>query len=102
MNLFVGTCRIISNPRLYCKNKKILMRTVVSLYSKKKKTYLHPVLVKAKGKIARVIFDFYKKADFVIIEGSMKVKFHKIHLAKTKNIKVITLQVKRINHIIKN
>nr|WCH56108.1 hypothetical protein [Calliblepharis sp.] len=77
MNLFIGTCKIINNPRLYQSNKTIFLKMTVSLFNKKKNIYLHPITVQAKGKIGIRIFDIYKKADFIMIEGSIKKKIKK-------------------------
>lgn len=94
MNLFICCCKILMTPRLYRHNKKPLVKVYMSTLNNKKGLITYFIQAKSKGKLGLKIFDLYKKGDFVLIEGSVNIKYKK---KKVKNKKIIIINIKQIH-----
>lgn len=101
MNLFTFTGKIVKIPRLYRYNKKALTTIVLSTVNNKKGLFSYTVYCRAKNKLARTIFDLYRKGDFVIIEGSITIKQKSIinHQSKNKIKNFIVLKIHQIHPV---
>nr|YP_010902662.1 hypothetical protein REP55_pgp119 [Hypnea nidulans]WCH54517.1 hypothetical protein [Hypnea nidulans] len=95
MNLFIGTGKIISNPRLYRIKQKVFLSMHIVLLKKNKKTYSYSTICIIKGKLAIHLFDVLKKSDIIIIEGYITVKLLKSSY-NNKNIRMVIMQAKRL------
>nr|YP_010903260.1 hypothetical protein REP76_pgp117 [Hypnea cornuta]WCH55713.1 hypothetical protein [Hypnea cornuta] len=95
MNLFIGTVKVIRNPRLYRIKQKIFLKMNIVLLKRKKKVYLRSVICVMKGRLAIHIFNILKKNDVIVMEGYIKIKSFQIS-NNYKNIKIVTMQAKKI------
>nr|YP_010903656.1 hypothetical protein REP92_pgp119 [Hypnea wynnei]WCH56508.1 hypothetical protein [Hypnea wynnei] len=98
MNLFIGTGKIMSNPRLCRIKQKVFLKINIILFNKKKKMYLYSIICFIKGKLGIHLFDILKKNDIVIIEGYIKIKFEKIY-HNNKSVKMVTIQAKKVYNL---
>nr|WCH54717.1 hypothetical protein [Hypnea edeniana] len=98
MNLFIGTGKIISNPRIYRIKQKIFLKINIVFFKRNKKVHLHSIICLAKGKLGIYLFDLLKKNDIVIIEGHMKIKSEK-NFYNHKDIIIATIKVKRVYNL---
>nr|QVY58011.1 putative single-stranded DNA binding protein [Betaphycus gelatinus] len=99
MNLFIFTCRVISKPKLLRYKKQSFVYMKFSLCNDKKGIDFYNVVALAKSKVVNQIFDIYKKGDFIIVEGSIKIKSHRINaICKNYNVKkLITIKINKIH-----
>nr|YP_010902463.1 hypothetical protein REP52_pgp119 [Hypnea nidifica]WCH54318.1 hypothetical protein [Hypnea nidifica] len=95
MNLFVGTGKIISNPRIYRIKQKIFLKINIVFFKRNKKVHLYSMICFAKDKWVINLFDVLKKNDIVMVEGYLKIKSEK-NFYNNKNIVIATLQAKRL------
>nr|YP_009774099.1 putative single-stranded DNA binding protein [Caulacanthus okamurae]QIZ74716.1 putative single-stranded DNA binding protein [Caulacanthus okamurae] len=95
MNVFIVTCKIISQPRLLRYKKKPLTTVIVLLYNNKTDKPLYHVTASARGKLGAELFHLYKQGDLVIVEGTIEIKKEKIYLNSSypKNVKTINLKI---------
>lgn len=104
MNLFISLCKIIRTPRLYRYNNKPLVKVYMSTLNNKKGLITYIIEGKATGKLGFELFDLYRKGDFVLVEGSVNIKYQKkkIYQKNLKNKKFIIINIKQIHaaHIV--
>lgn len=99
MNLFVFTCRVINRPRLLRYNKQSFICMKFSLCNNKKGTNFYNVVALAKDKVVSQIFEIYKKGDFIIVEGFMKIRLQRINsINKNYNTKkLVTIKINKVH-----
>nr|YP_010902862.1 hypothetical protein REP59_pgp118 [Hypnea flava]WCH54916.1 hypothetical protein [Hypnea flava] len=95
MNLFIGTGKIVSNPRIYRIKQKIFFKINIVFFKRNAKVHLYSIICFAKGKSGIYLFDLLKKNDIVIIEGYIKIKSKK-NLYNYKNLITATIQTKKV------
>nr|YP_010904057.1 hypothetical protein REQ00_pgp117 [Caulacanthus ustulatus]WCH57308.1 hypothetical protein [Caulacanthus ustulatus] len=106
MNIFIATCKIVSQPRLLRYKKKSVTIMILLLYNNKKKAPWYCIIAIAKGKIGAEIFNLYKQGDLIILEGSIQIINEKNFVSGnySETIKIINLKVKMIHpthHLLK-
>lgn len=98
MNLFIGTGKIINQPRIYRIKQKIFLKINIVFFKKNTKIHLYSVICFAKGKLGIYLFDLLKKNDSVIIEGHIKIKSVK-NLYNHKDVIMATIEAKKIYNL---
>lgn len=98
MNLFICTARIITTPRLSLDKQKPLTQMIVCMHNHKKRYLSYYVYTKVKGKLAHKVFEMYNTGDFIVVQGSIKMKVRKIQYSNknTKTKKYIIINVHKI------
>nr|QOS04630.1 putative single-stranded DNA binding protein [Sarcopeltis skottsbergii] len=99
MNIFICTGRIIKHPKLLRYKHKRLINTVICVPNNKKKATFYLINTSGRGKVGNEIYDIYRKGDFVMIEGLISIKSHKINMNNKyiKHIKYINIKINRIH-----
>nr|WCH55314.1 hypothetical protein [Hypnea brasiliensis] len=98
MNLFIGTGKISSNPRIYRIKQKIFLKINIVFFKRNKKVYLYPIICFVKGKLALYLFDLLKSNDIIMIEGYIKIKSQK-NFYNTKDRIMAIIQAKKVYHL---
>nr|QVY58217.1 putative single-stranded DNA binding protein [Eucheuma denticulatum] len=99
MNLFIFTCRVISRPKLFRYKKQSFVFMQLSLCNPKKGTNFYNIVALAQNKEVGQIFEVYKKGDFIIVEGCIKIRLQRIH-STTKNYntkKLVTITINKVH-----
>lgn len=99
MNICILTARLIKKPRLIFKHNNFIVEIFICIPNNNNTLLCHNIKCRATGKIAKNIFDLYKKGDFILIEGLIQVNRNQI-LNKSKSLKVIKslyIKVKKIH-----
>nr|QVY58417.1 putative single-stranded DNA binding protein [Kappaphycus striatus] len=98
MNLFIFTCRVVSRPKLIRYKKQSFVHMKFSLCNSRKGVDFYSVISLAKNQIVNQIFDIYQKGDFIIVEGSMKIRLQRIN-SIDNNCSIKKLVIIKIAHI---
>lgn len=74
MNICILTAKIVKAPKLLFKKNYFYTQLILSIPNNKKGLNWYNIRGKARGQKAKDLFDLYMKGDFVIVEGTVKIK----------------------------
>nr|YP_009294447.1 putative single-stranded DNA binding protein [Asparagopsis taxiformis]AOM65930.1 putative single-stranded DNA binding protein [Asparagopsis taxiformis] len=99
MNICILTARILNRPKLLFRHNSFVISLIICIPNNKPHLVWSHIQCKARGKIAKNIFDLYRQGDYIIVEGYLKIDQKKVYKNEKKLFvnKVISIQVQKVH-----